>query len=94
MSGDELNELYGAIISPTAAVSVPEPWMPAIHDALAAFRDLPTDVRAFFIVTGIRDNDGLVFDVGAVPHLMPPDGLKRIGEIVEKAQAAVKGSLH
>lgn len=94
MTGNELNELYGAIISPAAAVSVPEHWMPAIHDALAAFRDLPTDVRAFMIVTGIRDCDGLVFDVGAVPHLMPTDGLTRIGEIVEAARAAVKRSVH
>ncbi|WP_331373426.1 hypothetical protein [Sinorhizobium chiapasense] len=94
MTGNDLNELYGAIISPAASVVIPEHWMPAVHEALAAFRDLPTDIRAFMIVTGIRDCDGLVFDVGAVPHLMPPDGLTRIGEIVESARAAVKAGLH
>ncbi len=88
MTADELNHIYGAIISPTAAVAVPEQWMPAVHEALAAFRDLPTDVRALMIVTGIRDNDGLVIEIGAVPELMPMDGLKRIGEIVGTAQAA------
>jgi hypothetical protein len=95
MTADELNRTYGAIISPTASVAVPAHWMPAIHDALAAFRDLPTCVRAFMIVTGIReDSDGLVFEIGAATHLMPSDGLMRIGEIVETAQAAVKGSVH
>ena len=94
MTAEELNDQYGAIISPSAAIAVPEHWMPAIHDALAAFRDLPTDVRAFMIVTGIRNSRGLVFDVGAVPDLMPPDGLERISEIVLKAQAAAKASLH
>lgn len=94
MTGNELNKLYGSIISPTTSVSVPDAWLPAIHEALAALRDLPTNVRAFMIVTGIRDRDGLVFEVRAVPDFMPPDGLKRIGEIVETAQAAVKGSLH
>lgn len=94
MTADELNRIYGAIISPAASVAIPEHWMPAVHDALAAFRDLPSPIRAFMIVLGIRNNDGLVFEVGAVPDLMPPDGLERISEIVEKAQAAAKGSLH
>lgn len=94
MTADELNELYGAIISPAASVAIPEHWMPAVHDALAAFRDLPSPIRAFMIVLGIRAEDGLVLEIGAVPHLMPSDGLQRIGEIIEAAQAAVKGSLH
>lgn len=94
MTGDELNKLYGAIITPDAQVQVPEAWMPATHVALAAFHDLPTEVRAFMIVTGIRDSDGLVIEIGAVPDLMPADGLQRIGEIVGTAQAAVKGSRH
>ncbi len=94
MTGNELNELYGSIIAPTASVSVPDAWLPAIHKALAAFSDLPTNVRAFMIVTGIRDSEGLVFDLGAVPHLMPSDGLQRIADIVETAQAAVQRSVH
>ncbi|WCJ62807.1 hypothetical protein [Agrobacterium tumefaciens] len=94
MTGNDLNELYGAIIAPTASVSVPDAWLTAIHDALAAFRDLPTDIRAFMIVTGIRAENGLVIEIGGVPDLMPPDGLQRIGEIVETAQAAVKASMH
>lgn len=94
MTGDEFNRLYGAIITPDAQVQVPEAWMPAIHEALASFRDLPTEVRAFMFVTGIRDNDGLVIEIGAVPDLMPADGLQRIGRIVGTAQAAVKAGLH
>ncbi|AMD59379.1 hypothetical protein AWN88_13985 [Agrobacterium tumefaciens] len=94
MTGDELNGMYGAIISPSAAVAIPEHWMPAVHAALAAFRDLPTDVRAFMIVTGIRAENGLIIELGGVPDLMPPDGLERISEIVLKAQAAVHRSVH
>lgn len=94
MTGNDLNELYGAIIAPTASVSVPDAWLPAIHEALAALRDLPTEVRAFMIVFGIRAENGLVTEIGGVPDLMPPDGLERIGEIVEKAQAAVPRSVH
>ncbi|CUW88486.1 MULTISPECIES: hypothetical protein [Rhizobium/Agrobacterium group] len=94
MTADELNHIYGAIISPSAAIDIPEHWFPAIHEALAAFRDLPSSIRAFMIVTGIRDSDGLVIEIGAVPDLMPADGLQRIGEIVGTAQAAVKGSRH
>lgn len=94
MTADELNHIYGAIISPSAAVAIPEQWMVAVHEALASFRDLPSSIRAFMIVTGIRAENGLVIEIGGAPDLMPSDGLQRIGEIVETAQAAVKASMH
>lgn len=68
--------------------------MPSVHDALATLRDLPSSIRAFMIVVGIRAENGLVIEIGATPHLMPEGGLKRIGDIVEAAQAAVKARLH
>ncbi|MGO4618543.1 hypothetical protein AB4Z34_21790 [Ensifer sp. 2YAB10] len=90
MIANGLNELYGAVISPAAAVEIPEHWLPAVHEALAAFRDLPSPICSFMIVLGIRSENG----IGATPDFMPADGLTRIGEIVEKAQAAVKASMH
>ncbi|AWM24094.1 hypothetical protein [Sinorhizobium fredii] len=95
MTGDDFNRLFGAVISPAARISVSEAWPPAVHDAMSAIRDLPTDVRAFLIVKGIREADGhLVFDIAAAPEYMPESGMARLTEIIETAQAAVKRSVH
>lgn len=95
MTGNDFNRLFGNVISPAARISVPEAWLPAVHDAMSAIRDLPTDVCAFLIVTGIREADRhLVFDIAAAPEHMPESGMARLTEIIEKAQAAVKRNVH
>ncbi|UTY48561.1 hypothetical protein [Sinorhizobium fredii] len=95
MTAAELNEIYGAVISPDARVFVPASWMPAVHDALRAIEELPTDIRAFAIVTGVIESDGqLQVKIAAAPEYMPENGMQRIAEIIEKAQAAVRASMH
>ncbi|MET4687607.1 hypothetical protein [Sinorhizobium fredii] len=95
MTADELNEIYGAVISPDARVSVPEVWMSAVHDALRAFEELPTDIRAFAIITGIVESGGqLRINLAAAPEHMAEGGMQLIAEIVKTAQAAVKRSVH
>lgn len=95
MTAAELNAIYGAMISPDARVSVPEEWMPAVHEAMQAFVDLPTEVRAYIIVVGIIVADGdLTFEIaGAVEFLTSP-GLAMVRAITDGAVAATKGSLH
>jgi hypothetical protein len=95
MTAGELNIIYGAVIFPGARVSVPAAWMPAIHDALASFRDLPASVRSFVIVTGIYESNGqLLVEVASVPGAMPEDGIARVEEIVQTARAAVRRGIH
>lgn len=100
MTGEELNHIYGSVISPTAPVDIPDAWLPAVHAALQELEDLPTDVRAFLIVIGIvRDAEGdLTFRIaGAVEHIAS-EGMQKVNEIIGRALAAVeqinKGSLH
>ncbi|MDE8762562.1 hypothetical protein PZB21_25655 [Rhizobium sp. CBK13] len=95
MTAAELNIVYGAVIFPGASVSVPAAWMPAIHAALAAFRDLPSSVRSFVMVTGIAESGGqLLIEVAAVPGAMPEDGMARIEEIVRAAREATRREMH
>ncbi|PDT81864.1 hypothetical protein [Sinorhizobium sp. BJ1] len=95
MTAAELNDMYGPVTSPSARVAVPKAWMPAIHDALRAFGELPTEVRSFAIITGIAESDGqLQVKIAAAPEYMPENGMQRIAEIIEKAQAAVRASMH
>ncbi len=90
MTGEELNEHYGCIIMPDANISVPEQWMPAVHEALQALHDLPGSVRAFLIVTSIVEKDGdLAVAMIASTQYISDEGMAAIGAIVEKAQAAV-----
>lgn len=95
MTAEELNEMYGSIIAPTAAVSVPDAWLPTIHEALAALCDLPAEVRAFLIVSGISERRGeLVFEMMAATPYISEDGMLLLKRIIETAQAAVKRTVH
>ncbi|QND41856.1 hypothetical protein HB770_04245 [Rhizobium leguminosarum bv. viciae] len=95
MTAGELNMIYGAVIFPGAHVSVPAAWMPVIHAALASFRDLPSSVRSFVIITGIHESNGhLLVEVASVPGAMPEDGMARIREIVETAREAAHRGAH
>lgn len=98
MTGPELNALYGAMISPDARVDIPNAWLPAVHTAMQELVDLPTEVRAFFIVLAIyRDSEGdLAFSVGGAVDFIGTAGLREVRAIIEKAQAAVedKGVKH
>ncbi|MBB4102368.1 hypothetical protein [Allorhizobium borbori] len=100
MTGEELNHIYGAMISPTAPVDIPDEWLPAVHAAMQELVDLPTDVRAFLIVIGIvRDAEGdLTFQIAGAVHLIQANGMKQVNEIIGRALEAVeqinKGSLH
>lgn len=93
MTGDELNAQYGSIIMPDAAVSVAEAWHPAIHEMLAALETLPTEIRAFLIVTGIvRSPRGQLSVVAAsLPTLMPVDGMERVEQIINRAVVRTGG---
>ncbi|WFT86852.1 hypothetical protein [Rhizobium leguminosarum] len=91
MTAAELNIIYGAVIFPGANVSVSAAWMPAIHNALASFRDLPSSVRSLVIVIGIAESGGqLLIEIAAVPGAMPEDGMARIEEIVQTAREAAR----
>lgn len=97
MTADELNAIYGAMISPDAVVTVPGEWMPAVHEAMQSFVDLPTEVRAFFIVVGIgMDAEGdLTFSIAGAVQFIGTSGMRQVRGIIETAQAAVgKGSVH
>jgi hypothetical protein len=95
MTAGEFNIIYGSVIFPGARVSVPASWMPAIHDALAAFRDLPSSVRAFVIVTGILESGGqLLIEVASVPGAMPEGGMALVEKIVRTARADVWRGTH
>lgn len=89
MTGEELNELYGSIIMSDAQVTVPDTWMPAVHEALQAQHDLPGSVRAFLIVISIAEENGhLAIQMVASTQYISADGMAAIDAIVEKAQAA------
>jgi hypothetical protein len=95
MNADQLNELYGAMISPDARVSVPEEWMPAVHEAMQSFVDLPTEVRAYIIVVGIVVADGdLTLEIAGAVEYLTSSGLAMVRAITDRAVAATKGSLH
>ncbi|MCR6502524.1 hypothetical protein MUO32_26200 [Shinella sp. CPCC 101442] len=86
----ELNAQYGAMISPGARVAVPDEWMPAVHQAMQEFCDLPTEVRAFTIVIGIlRDAEGdITFQIACARELVSDPGMKLIDDIIARASAA------
>lgn len=98
MTGDDLNKLYGAVISPDARVDIPVAWEPAVHEAMKALDDLPSAVRMFVIVLGVvKDEDGdLAFHVAAATDYMTDEDVQRLRDIFERAQYAVAqlGVLH
>jgi hypothetical protein len=89
-TGEDLNALYGAMISPNAHVAVPDEWMPSIHTAMQEFADLPTEIRAFVIVLGIgRDAEGdLRIEIGAANGYISNVGMQRVYAICDRALAA------
>lgn len=90
MTGEELNALYGAMISPDARVDIPTAWEPAVHEAMMALYDLPSAVRMFVIVMSITKEDGsLTFSIAAATDYMTDDGVQRLHDIVGRAQDAV-----
>ena len=95
MTGDELNQMYGSIIAPDARVSVPTEWMPAILKALQDIADLPSEIRAFFIIVAIgQDAEGdLVFSTAGLPAFIGSEGMRQLRGIIDVALHAVKGSL-
>lgn len=83
-----LNRKHGAIIMPDAAIDVPFGWHSIISRMLTRLEELPTDIRAFLIVSMIRiDDDGLL-DVGvmASPAHMPEGGPEQVEDIVADAR--------
>lgn len=90
MTGEELNAMYGTMISPAAHVAVPDEWLPAIHTAMQEFADLPTEIRAYFIVLGVcRDAEGdLRIEIGAAREYISNVGMQRVYAICDRALAA------
>lgn len=88
MTAVVLNAKHGAIISPDALVKVPFGWTNLVSRMLTKLEDLPTDIRAFLIVTVVRiDDDGLL-DVGlmASPPHMSLGGWEQVEDIVADAR--------
>jgi hypothetical protein len=90
MTGEDLNALYGCMISPTAHVAVPDEWLPAVHTAMQELCDLPTEIRAYVIVVGIgRDAEGdLRIEVGAAREYITNAGMQKVWAICDRALAA------
>lgn len=90
MTGEDLNALYGSMISPDAHIAVPDEWLPAIHSAMQEFVDLPTEIRAFVIVLGITtDAEGdLRIEVGAAREYITNAGMQKVYAICDRALAA------
>lgn len=83
-----LNGKHGNIIMPDAAICVPFGWHSIISRMLARIEELPTDIRAFLIVSAIRiDDDGLL-DVGlmASPPHMSAGGWEQVEGIIADAR--------
>lgn len=91
MTGYHLNQLYGAMISPSARVDIPEAWLPAVHEAMQALCDLPSEVRAFIIVLAIdRDFDGdLTFHIAGAVQFVNTAGMQMVRDVIERAQVSV-----
>jgi hypothetical protein len=88
MTAVVLNARHGAIMSPSANIKVPFGWTALVGRMLTRLEELPTDTRAFLIVTIVRiDDDGLL-DVGlmASPPHMPPGGWERVEDIIADAR--------
>lgn len=97
MTGEEMNELYGTMISPDARIAVPDEWLPAVHAAMQELVDLPSDVRAFLIVIGIdTDAEGdLRFNIAGLLEFLNSDGYALVRSITDRAVAATQqGSVH
>lgn len=90
MTGEELNAMYGTMISPAAHVAIPDEWLPAIHVAMQEFVDLPAEIRAFVIILGITtDAEGdLRIEVGAANGFITNVGMQRVYAICDRALAA------
>jgi hypothetical protein len=83
-----LNKKHGAIIMPDAHICVPFGWHSIVSRMLTRVEELPTDIRAFLIVSAVQiDTDGLL-NVGMVaspPH-MPPGGWEQVEDIIADAR--------
>jgi hypothetical protein len=82
-----LNDAYGSVIMPDARCSVPFGWFSAVDTMMKALHDLPTDVRAYLMVTGIyRRADGLLgVDTMMLEDYMPVGGRQFVEDIVQRA---------
>jgi hypothetical protein len=88
MTATVLNARHGAIIMPDADIRVPFGWTNLVGRMLTKIESLPTDIRAFLIVSSIViDHDGLlhVGMVASPPH-MPPGGWEQVEDIIADAR--------
>jgi len=95
MTTQDFNEMYGSVVMPGACVSVPAPWLPAIHEAVTSIAALPSEIKTFVMVMAIIEDQGrLVFEVVALPGVIPGDGVQRLRDIIETAQRACWRRIH
>jgi hypothetical protein len=89
-TGEDLNALYGTMISPSARVAIPDEWLPAIHVAMQEFVDLPTEIRAFIIVVGIiTDAEGdLAIQLAVTREYVSDAGMQQVYAICDRALEA------
>lgn len=82
-----LHEAFGNVIMPGARIRVPFGWAAIAWEMMQSIHDLPTDIRAYIIVSGIGANeDGLlVVDMLAVDEYLTDDGRKTLRDIVHRA---------
>ena len=88
MTAVVINARHGAIIMPDAEVRVPFGWTNLVGRMLTRIEDLPTEIRAFLIVSAITvDDDGLLdVRVMASPPHMPEGGLQTVEDIIADAR--------
>lgn len=79
------------MISPSARVDIPDAWLPAVHEAMQALCDLPSEVCAFIIVIGIdRGYEGkLTFHVAGAAQFVNTAGMQMVRDSIEHAQVSV-----
>lgn len=79
---------FGTLIAPDADIVLSFGWTAICTTMLQKLQDLPSDVRAFLVISGIGiDEDGLLHvDLIAIPHLMPPGAMSEIEAIIRDAR--------
>ena len=88
MTAVVLNARHGAIIMPDATINVPFGWTALVGRMLTKIEELPSEIRAYLMVTGIViDENGLLdVHVFASPPHMPEGGWEQVEDIIADAR--------
>jgi hypothetical protein len=83
-----LHKKFGNILVSDARVDIPWGWHMIVDKMLGRLAELPTNIRCYLIVNGIRiDDDGLLMTrMVALPDHMPQGGFETVQQIVADAR--------